>query len=198
LVQDAAYSTLLRARRQQLHNRIVAVLEGQFPEIAASEPARLAQHCVEATLDEKAIGYSLKAGQQAVARSAMREAASQLRKGLDLLPSLADSSRRPRQELDLQTAYGQALIATQGYAALQVGETHARARQLCEELNWPPQFVAVLYGQFVYHLCRREDLASALDFAQDLLTLGEARNDEAVRLVGHNTRAVAGRLYRSW
>src|SRR6516225_7098516 len=42
LVQDAAYSTLLRSRRQQLHGRIAATLERQFPEIVAARPALLA------------------------------------------------------------------------------------------------------------------------------------------------------------
>jgi len=50
LVQDAAYSTLLRSRRQQLHARIAATLEDQFPEIVAAQPALLARHCGEAGL----------------------------------------------------------------------------------------------------------------------------------------------------
>jgi predicted ATPase len=54
LVQDTAYGTLLRSSRQQLHGRI-AVLEGQFPEIAVGAPSWLAQHCTEAALNEKAV-----------------------------------------------------------------------------------------------------------------------------------------------
>jgi class 3 adenylate cyclase/predicted ATPase len=184
LVQDAAYSTLLRTRRRQLHRRVVAALEGQFPEITAGEPARLAQHCAEAALGEKAIGYWLKAGQQALVRSAMTEAARQLSKGLDLVLTLPDSTWRQQQELDLQIALGQALLATQGYAAPQVGETYARARQLCEQLNRPAQFVAVLYGQFLYHLCRRNDLALARQIAEEICRLGEAGSDAAVQSLG--------------
>src|SRR5215469_4623850 len=74
LVQDAAYSTLLRSRRQQIHSRIVATFEDRFPEIVATQPEVLARHCAEAGLVEKTIGYWLKAGQHAVGRSAMREA----------------------------------------------------------------------------------------------------------------------------
>ena len=80
LVQDAAYGTLLRSRRQELHTRIVATLENHFPEIAAGEPALLAQHCTEAGLIEKAISYHLKAGEQALSRSAVVEAEAQFRK----------------------------------------------------------------------------------------------------------------------
>src|SRR4029077_8793037 len=65
LVQDAAYGTLLRSRRQQLHARIATTLESRFREIAINQPAILALHCTEAGLNEKAVGYRVKAGQQA-------------------------------------------------------------------------------------------------------------------------------------
>jgi class 3 adenylate cyclase len=73
LVQDAAYGTLLRNQRQQLHGRITAALERQFPEIVETQPELLARHCAEGGLVEKAIGYWLKAGQQAIARGAVIE-----------------------------------------------------------------------------------------------------------------------------
>ena len=94
LVQDAAYDTLLRSRKQQLHARIAITLENQFPETAASEPAILAHHCTEAGLADRAVEYRLKAGQQAVARSAMVEAVAQLEKGLALLTTLPTSLER--------------------------------------------------------------------------------------------------------
>src|SRR4029077_13641672 len=103
LVQDADYSTLLRNRRQHLHARIVATLESQFPELVAAHPERLARHCVEAGLNDKAVGYWLKAGQQSVARSAMVEAVAQLQKGLDQLALLPDSPERKRQGLELRS-----------------------------------------------------------------------------------------------
>jgi predicted ATPase len=84
-VRDAAYDTLLRSRRQQLHGRIVQTLEAQFPEITISQPHTMAQHCVEAGLNDKTVTYFLNSGKQAVSRSAMAEAITQLQKGLDLL-----------------------------------------------------------------------------------------------------------------
>ena len=114
LVQDAAYSTLLRSRRQQLHARIVTTLEKQFPEVVTAQPALIAHHSTEAGLSEKAVGYWLKAGQQALARSAMTEAVAQLQKGLDLLKSMPDNPARQQQELDLRITLGQALTATKG------------------------------------------------------------------------------------
>jgi predicted ATPase len=116
LVQDAAYSTLLRSRRRQLHARIAATLENQFPVVVA-QPALLVQHCAEAGLAEKAVGYWLKAGQQALERSAMTEAVAPLQKGLDLLAGLPNGLWRRQQELDLQIALGRALAATKDYSA---------------------------------------------------------------------------------
>jgi predicted ATPase len=188
LVQDAAYSTLLRSRRQQIHARIAAALERRFPEIAAAQPEVAARHCTEAGLAEEAIGYWLKAGQQSLARSAAMEAAAQLRKGLALLFGLPDDALRQKQELELQIALGRALQATTGQASPAMGETYARARQLCEQLDRPPQLVPVLIGQCVYHLNRAEfDLAR--QHAAALLQLGESLNDARLRLLGHRFSA---------
>ena len=84
LVQDAAYSTMLRSRRQQLHGLISGKLEALFTEIVKKQPEVLARHCAEAGLTAKAVGYLLKAAQQSMARSAMSEAEAQIRQGLEL------------------------------------------------------------------------------------------------------------------
>jgi predicted ATPase len=151
-------------------------LESRFPEIAAAEPAILAQHCTEAGLAENAIRYWFKAGQQSIARCAMTEAVAQLRKGLDLLSSMPDGTGRQEQELDLQIALGQALMAAKGHAAPEPGEAFARARQLCEKLDQPPQLLPILTGQWLYRLVRGE-LEQAEGHAEEVRHLGEARSD---------------------
>jgi predicted ATPase len=74
LVRDAAHESLLKAQRQELHGRIVRVLEERFPETVETEPELLAQHCTDAALSEQAVEYWQRAGQQALARSATAEA----------------------------------------------------------------------------------------------------------------------------
>jgi predicted ATPase len=185
LVQDAAYGTLLRSRRQQVHARIAATLESQFPEVVAAQPQLMARHCAEAGLNEKAVSYRLKAGQRAVARSAMTEAVAQLQNGLDLLASLPERPWRVQQELDLQMARGRALMATRGYAAPTVAETIVRARALAERLDRPDYLVPLLYYQWSFHTVRAEDkLAQSL--AEHMEKLGEAQNDEATLLLGRS------------
>ena len=187
LVQDAAYGTLLRSRRQGLHTRIVAILEDRFPEIVLAQPALLAQHCAAAGLAEKAVTYWLKAGQQALARSAMAEGVAQLRKGLDVLAGLPDGPWRRQQELDLQIALGSALTATKGWGTADVGETLARARALAEQLDRPEHLVPLMVGQWGFHLVRAEHRL-ALSLGEQLEKIGQARNDVAVQLLGRRTQ----------
>ena len=53
LVQDAAYSTLLRSARKELHAQIGKALETHFSEMVDSQPKLLAQHYADAGLIEK-------------------------------------------------------------------------------------------------------------------------------------------------
>jgi class 3 adenylate cyclase/tetratricopeptide (TPR) repeat protein len=184
LVQDAAYSTLLRSRRQQIHGTISSTLEAKFPHIVTSQPALLAQHCCEAGLLDKGIGYWSKAGQQSVARSAMMEAVVQLRKGLDLLANVAEAGWPQQRELDLRITLGPALLATKGYGSPAVAENYARARALAEQLDRSDYLVPLLYGQGSFHNARGEYKLGGSLFAQ-IEKIGERTNNVAVLLLGN-------------
>jgi predicted ATPase/class 3 adenylate cyclase len=183
LVQDAAYSTLLKARRQHIHGKIVITLEQKFPDVVAAQPALLAQHCTDAGLAQKAIGYWLNAGRKSVSRSAVAEAVSQLRRGLELVPALPATPERQRLELELQSALGGALVASRGIAAPETGSAYARARVLCEQLGDSVTLIPVLSGQISHHFGRAE-YALAQRTAEDLLRLAQSRGDTASELVG--------------
>jgi hypothetical protein len=83
LVQDTAYETLLRSRRQILHRQIADALRGEFPAVVAAEPELVAHHLTQAGLDEPAIEWWGKAGDQALRRSAFKEAAAHLGKAIE-------------------------------------------------------------------------------------------------------------------
>ena len=176
LVQDAAYDSLLKSRRQELHGRIARVIEQRFPNVRISEPEVLAHHCQEAGLTEKAVLYWLEAGQQGIARFAITEAISHLRAGLTLVSALPDNAERQAQELELTSMLGHALMAIRGFSAQEFGDLFDRSRQLCEQLDRPRKLASVLHGQSVYRFVRAE-LDRASEHANEMLRLGEQSND---------------------
>jgi class 3 adenylate cyclase/predicted ATPase len=109
LVQDAAYGTLLREPRRALHTRIAETLEGQFAEMAESQPELLARHCTEAGLIEKAVSFWRTAGQRSLARSALLEGTEQIKRALDQIATLPATPDLHGEEIKLQLAFGNAL-----------------------------------------------------------------------------------------
>jgi tetratricopeptide (TPR) repeat protein len=169
--------------REQLHGRIAATLEEQFPDVMDIHPELLARHSVEAGFIEKAVGYWLKAGRLAIARSAMIEAASQLQKGLDILASMTESHWREQQELEFQVALGPALFATKGFAAPDVSHAIARGLLLARKLDRTDYLVPLLYAQWASNSARGE-LGSAVSFAEQMEETGETWKEPAALLLG--------------
>jgi class 3 adenylate cyclase/tetratricopeptide (TPR) repeat protein len=185
LVQDAAYSTLLKSRRRQIHTKIGMTLEQKFPDIVTNQPALLAQHCTEAGLIEKAVGYWLKAGQQSVARSVMTEAVAQLQKGLELLANLPEGIERQKWELELTIAFGSALSASKGYAASEAGETLAKAQALAGQLGRLDYLIPLLAGMHTHHIVRAEH-EQALQVAKQMEKIAQDHDDIALSLVAYS------------
>ena len=172
LVQDAAYESLLKSRRHQLHARIAAVLEEYFPETIANEPEVLAHHLSQAGLHEKAVEYWRKAGEIAVRRSANVEAIAHFSKALESLQTQPDSRTRAEQELTLQVALAVPLIATKGYAGIEVERAYSRAQALCEELGKLDELFPILRGLWNNCLARGQ-LKRALDLADRISARAE-------------------------
>jgi predicted ATPase/class 3 adenylate cyclase len=191
LVQEVAYQSLLKSKRQELHARTTRVLEERFPEVAEVQPELLAHHCTQAGLIEQALAYGHQAGLRAMARSAYREAVAQLKQGLDLVPSLPDGPERRRRELDLQVALGGARIAATGWAAPETGATYARARELCHEVGDTPQLVPTLWGLFQFH-ANRAELRKGWEIAEEFLRVAEQRKqDTAARVISHRVAGIS-------
>jgi class 3 adenylate cyclase len=127
LVQDAAYESLLKASRQQLHSRIGRVLEERWPETKVSRPELLAHHFEKAGLMEEAVDYGLSAGQMAARRSAFLEALAHLERALELSSSLSLTRKSQRIDFELKMEIADVLMATRGYAAPAVGQAFTQA-----------------------------------------------------------------------
>jgi predicted ATPase len=184
LIQDAAYQSLLKSTRQQLHRQTAQVLEQRFEETVETQPELLAHHYTEASLIAQAVPYWQKAGQKAIERSANAEAISHLTKGLELLETLPDTPDRTQQELDLQVVLGPALIATKGWATPEAGKAYIRALELCRQVGETPQLFRVLVGLFTFYSVRAE-YQTARELAERLLTLGQSVQDSAFLVEAH-------------
>ena len=188
LVRDTAYQSVLRNKRQQMHKRVAEVLEGQFPEIAETQPGLLAHHYSEARLTNKAVDYWQKAGLRAAQRSAYVEAVTQLRQGLLLLGQAAETPERLAQELALQSTLGPVLIATKGWGAAETHAAYFRTRALSMQLGKTTELFRALRGIVSAQILEGK-LGQAQELGEQLLSL--AGQDPQLLLEAHNTLGFA-------
>jgi tetratricopeptide (TPR) repeat protein len=160
LVRDAAYESLLKSRRQQLHGQIARALEERFADIVASQPEIVARHFTEAGLVDPAIDYWLKAGHLALSRSANAEAVKHLGQGIELTQSQAPTGERLRKELDFYLALGPATAATEGYATPETLRVFSHARDLLGDRGTSTEQMTVLWGVYLAHSMRGENIAA--------------------------------------
>ena len=185
LVQDAAYDSLLKRERRDLHTKIAETLLQHFPTIAETQPELLAHHYTKAGLVEPAITNWLRAGQQGAQRAANLEAIQYLQRALDLLQSLPEDRVRDTIELKVLTHLGPALMVVNGWAAPEVGTVYERAKKLAGRLEKSADLVPPLVGIWLYQNARgRYDLADAL--TQELFHVAEATSDRDILLQAHH------------
>ncbi len=185
LVRDAAYESLLNSKRRQLHGLIAQALEREFPDRIRAEPEVMAHHLTEGGIAERAIGYWLQAGEHAIRRSANIEAISHLRRGLELVETLPDTTERARIELGLQVPLGAALTASKGWSASETVSTYSRARELCHQVGKSKQVAPVLYGLWGCLLVRGEH-EEALHLSEESLSLANRESDSTLQLLAHD------------
>jgi len=190
LVQDTAYSTLLRGPRQALHRRIAEALEQRFPDFVEARPEIVAHHYGEATIADKAITYWHLAGKLSVAKSAVREAVAQLRRGLSLLDGLPETPERQQLELDIHVTLTAALMAGKGYANPEVVAALERANRLVTETAavGTPLHFSVLWGLWISNLTAG-GIAAALEHATNFLSFAQSQPSSGPLLVAHRILA---------
>src|SRR5207253_2768268 len=172
LIQDAAYASLLRSTRQQVHQQVAQLLEARFPETVETQPELVAQHYTAAGCAEQAVGYWQRAGQQASDRSAHLEAISHLTIGIELLKTLPETPEHTQQALTLHIALGAALQMTKGMAAPEVEHAYTQARTLCQQVGETPELAPVLYGLYRFYAVWLQ-LHTARELGDTLLRLAQ-------------------------
>ena len=175
MMRDAAYRTLLRAKRESVHRQIAQyLLDGDY--FVDDEPGLLAYHLTEAKLLDEAVEAWIRAGRIQAAKSAHIEAINHLNRAIELVAQLPDTPTRAAKELTAQTALASCQIATRGYGAAEVERAYNRALELCKELEDRQRLIKVLLGlEAVYFM--RGEFDTAQEFADQSLKLAERAED---------------------
>jgi hypothetical protein len=189
-VQDAAYDSLLRRRRQELHGKIAKVIEERWPHTEATEPELLAHHYTEAKLPDKAIPLWRRAGTLALRRLALAEAIAHLKKGLALVATLPASADRNSSELDLRALLGTAWMALKGWQAEEVWDSLYPALGLAHSRRRNDALLPILWGLYINVLCSGR-VAESLRWVTDLMNAAQAYHDPDLRIVGHTAAVTA-------
>ena len=189
LVRDAAYQTLLKSQRREIHGRIADALENRFAEWVVREPEVVGHHSAEAGRAADAITHYERAGERATQRSAHAEAIAHLRRAIGLLDMLTESPERNRHELRLQLALGAPLQATQGFMSPEVEETYERAFSLSRDLGEAPERFQALAGLATFY--RNHDAKRALELGEKVLAHAERTGEPSQLLFAHCTLGIA-------
>ena len=197
LIQDAAYDSLLKSRRQALHRRAAELLRDD-PERAAAEPEVIAHHFTQGGLDDLAIEWWGRAGDQALRRSAFQEAIAHLGKAIEMadkeavenVPTATISDTKPSGRVRLQADYAQAVMYSKGFAANETKAAFERTADLATQAEFPGGQFPALYGEFVWRLFRGEPRTSR-DIAERFLREAEAPGHVAETAVAHRLIGLA-------
>jgi class 3 adenylate cyclase/tetratricopeptide (TPR) repeat protein len=186
LVQEAAYSSMLRVRRQQMHAAVAQALETSFPELAAQRPEVLAHHFLEAGVADKAAAYLLAAGDAAASRYASPEAHARFARAAELARQLPAGPRAQRTELKAilkcaSVAFGAAQIEAD-LAALE------RAQALAVALDHRPRLAQVHYWRGRLHYVAGR-FAEAVGEGRTCLAIADEVSDERIAAAAVNLLA---------
>ena len=192
LVQDAAYDSLLKSRRKQLHGDVARLLEERWRETRETAPELLAHHYTAADHHHLAAPLWLRAGQIALQRFALPEAISHLRAGMSATSNLPPSRDRDQLELSLRTALGPALSAHRGWGHEGVSQTLEPAWRLAQPLEQKAAYLPILNTLAVHYMCV-DRLAESVRWAERMLKSGADIGDDNLEIVGH--RAMSANLY---
>jgi tetratricopeptide (TPR) repeat protein len=201
LIQDAAYDSLLKSRRQALHLRAAEILAEQ-PERASAEPEVIAHHFTQGGLDDLAIEWWGRAGDQALRRSAFQEAIAHLGKAIAMAdkagaastPRVATSTSAASQRLQLQISLGQAMMYSRGYASDESKTAFVRARTLAVGVGDASERFDAYYGLFAGSAMRGE-LGLARETAESFLRDAETEERMTEAAVARRNVGIA-RLFQ--
>lgn len=154
LIQDAAYQSLVKIRRQSYHQRIADTLESRDVDQVSTRPELLAHHFTEAGLFEQAIQYWQQAGQRDLEQAANLEAIAHFTRGIELLNNIPGGHQRDQLELQMQLGLAPAFMAIKGWASVEVEQTCIRAKELSIKVEDQQSLSNALWGLWTNYFLR--------------------------------------------
>ncbi len=132
LVQEAAYESLLKADRRQLHHEVGQAMEAAHPDRREELAPILGLHFERAGENERAVEYLHQAGRAANGRFAVREARDLLDRAAALLYGMPEdeATERRRIEVDLDRAAAGVTFIPYDQELARLADTQARAERL--------------------------------------------------------------------
>jgi class 3 adenylate cyclase/tetratricopeptide (TPR) repeat protein len=185
LVRDAAYNSLLRSIRQQYHSRIAAILRAHLTDETSARPDLIAHHLTNAGEHTDAVEFWEAAGQQALARTAVREAAEHFQRAIDCLGHLPATPERAERELEIQILLAPLLMTVYGWGATEVERACERALVLAQDLGRPDRSYPPLWGLWTVRFLRGE-MADALEAAEPVLRIAQASGVPMIEITGRH------------
>lgn len=182
LFQRHLYAELDAVERPFLHDAVGNALEELYGKQAEEVAVQLARHFREAEVVEKAVDYLHRAGLRAVRLSANEEAIAHFTGALELVEDLPEGAERTERELALQLAVAVPLQWARGFAAPELAQASARARELCDQVRDPRHMFAAL-AQLCLYYSTHPDYRLALDLADELSGLVAQSDDPSLAIV---------------
>lgn len=183
LIQDTAYNSLLKARRQKLHGRIAATLEQHFRELVAAEPAVIAEHYEKAGDFAPAVKHYRVAAEAAGKRTALREAIAHSDKLLSLLRLLPQNVERDRLELSVLASMASWLMSSKGFVHPDTRRLLARGRELLPSARHPAEGFNILAWSWAEHVIV-PDYDGALGFSRHISKIGAENKLPVIEAAG--------------
>jgi tetratricopeptide (TPR) repeat protein len=185
LVQDAAYGTLLRERRRQLHADIAAAIESHFPEAVRDRPELIAMHLLNAEKPQDALPHIVAAARFFKSRYSYLEAVRWFERGAQIIPALPPSDRNQRFELDLYVEWAPVSMTINGYTHPRTMAIAQHADALCRQFSETDRLLHALFPQVSFYGAGGGSLEKGLEYAERIIQLGEETNDPVALMIGH-------------
>ena len=187
LVQEAAYESLSRSRRQALHLRIAELLASQQGTSAVSAPEIVAYHFERAAHPERSCAYWMLAAERSGWRSAHAEAIANLNAALAQAEQITDAATRARCTIEAKLKLGATFNIQSGPLSHEMAAVLTQAYTLAKEAASERQLFQATWGLYITKANSRQ-FDDARMLGEELLEISRKLGDDDLQMEGLHHR----------